>query len=1113
MQGFVLDGFPRTREHAVLFEKAFSGLDLEGEAAYAASASLIAPPATPALPPPHRPLTSCLDTAVILELDDPELSIERAIGQRLDPESGQTFHMRFAPPPEDDPGLLERLVPAHSGSNDAEQVRTRMEAYLETAPALAQWLGRFRTLAHRIDSDRPVTELKESVLAIAKTVEDCKAGATVCRTAAHAAASARANAEAAAEAARAAGAAAAAAARELLLAKTAELEAQKVLARPPEHAKGAKKGKVDPAEEAAAAEAAASATRVLAAEAATRCAEHLRAGNAAKENAEQQLAAAQQSAAAAQEAAARARRFQSDASRSADAEACATAAADAAAEAAAGAQAAQEQAAVAARQAAAVVAKAQGKVEGASEGDTLDLSSDDGAAATPAAAIADSEAPAPEATLSADAAQYLAALWESAEGAFVRGVRSAFGGVRDVRASVVEHCGRSRADVEAQLARPDGQQAELTAFVAACNRTDADMLRLPDVQAELVLRADELQERLWAMCDAKHAADVAVAAKVTDDAFGRSAAAALASHFVAVLQADADRFAAVSCFALDYCALSAGEALPTRAVSLTDLTVKPSGDLAPLLDAKTGVPAPEWLAASAAPAAVQQAARVALAAIALQERATALVGADAGDKKKAAKGKGAAAAAALPTAEESAAADRVRTAAAPMLAREREIAMARVRATVARAAAHDGEVVAVLTACAGRLRDAISERHTNECERVASAVATIKDAIASSSKVAHDLILGANAVCVDLGTALFPLQPAKQEGPMLVVERGTGTLELAHVHELLERVLESTHHVHMPTAQLAELLQRAAAALSEQPLPPRWPQATHKQMHDALQRFDAHESGYLDWRHVLCSLLLHAMPRIQQAGAADFAAAAEALQDACGARVGGVTEAEWLACRLWFEREDKVPGCDRDLEADSAAAEPVGADAAMAYTRDAALFKRLLWRMFCGRGAWHTAAGSAACAEQAPLDSTAADSAAEADCSEGELLMDPQVPLLYLAADTERVLAVRKAYAVLTRNASRKAALPHAELCKLLYPAGTKAGADLCKVPYSTEDVRAMVADVGRKAEHAADVAVTAEQLVYSVPGARLLTACAPHLELRDLYLDLWRVKPVPASE
>jgi len=287
-------------------------------------------------------------------------------------------------------------------------------------------------------------ELLAEVQTIAATAQEGKAAAAQCSAAALAAQTARATAEVAQAQAKQAMQAASAAARELLLAKRAEVEAEALVRKPatPDRkaGKGAKKGapeaEVDPeakqTEEAAAA--------LLAAQAGQRCAEHLRHAEAASAEAQARAEEAAVASEAAAEACAEARRSAHDAAKSHEAE---------------------ERAAEASEFSAPVSGPA-----GSEEGP-----------------VAQGERP-----LDADSAHFLHQLWTKTEAAYIRGAKLAFAGLRRLRVSVLERLHAAQVQFAAHLQRPDRRQAELTEFQVQFNSVDLDLLRLPEVKAELALQ-------------------------------------------------------------------------------------------------------------------------------------------------------------------------------------------------------------------------------------------------------------------------------------------------------------------------------------------------------------------------------------------------------------------------------------------------------------------------------------------------------------------------------------------------------------------------------------------------------------------------------------------------
>jgi len=60
---------------------------------------------------------------LVIKVPDDTL-VERGCGRRLDPETGDIYHLKFKPPPED---IVDRLV--HRSDDQEEKIRARLEAY------------------------------------------------------------------------------------------------------------------------------------------------------------------------------------------------------------------------------------------------------------------------------------------------------------------------------------------------------------------------------------------------------------------------------------------------------------------------------------------------------------------------------------------------------------------------------------------------------------------------------------------------------------------------------------------------------------------------------------------------------------------------------------------------------------------------------------------------------------------------------------------------------------------------------------------------------------------------------------------------------------------------
>jgi adenylate kinase len=117
--GWLLDGFPRTRAQADALEKA--GIEC--------------------------------DVFIQIDVDD-GLLVERVVGRRLDPETGTIYHLKFSPPPFDNPALLKRLV--HRSDDTEEKAVSRIQTYKKNLDSIIE---KYSSKMIRIDGNKVPKEV------------------------------------------------------------------------------------------------------------------------------------------------------------------------------------------------------------------------------------------------------------------------------------------------------------------------------------------------------------------------------------------------------------------------------------------------------------------------------------------------------------------------------------------------------------------------------------------------------------------------------------------------------------------------------------------------------------------------------------------------------------------------------------------------------------------------------------------------------------------------------------------------------------------------------------------------------------------------------------------
>ena len=131
-QGFMLDGFPRTRPQAEALDEAMKKAGVE------------------------------LDAVVLIEVPD-QLLEERACGRRTDPETGTIYHLKYNPPPAD---IAPRLV--HRKDDTVEAVMTRVQKYhSETEPIVPFYKD--KGILKHVDGVGDPDEITKRITAVLKT--------------------------------------------------------------------------------------------------------------------------------------------------------------------------------------------------------------------------------------------------------------------------------------------------------------------------------------------------------------------------------------------------------------------------------------------------------------------------------------------------------------------------------------------------------------------------------------------------------------------------------------------------------------------------------------------------------------------------------------------------------------------------------------------------------------------------------------------------------------------------------------------------------------------------------------------------------------------------------
>ncbi|XP_030093204.2 LOW QUALITY PROTEIN: sperm flagellar protein 2 [Serinus canaria] len=129
-KGWIVEGFPMTINQAKLFEKSYTGIDVEAKDPISEKLSLAIDPRAPNQPPPTSP---AFDVSILLDISD-SLVLKRAANVKLD--ERKTSQGEQSSNQNSDAEILEENI-----GLAREQVLHRISGFLKTWPKLEKWFS------------------------------------------------------------------------------------------------------------------------------------------------------------------------------------------------------------------------------------------------------------------------------------------------------------------------------------------------------------------------------------------------------------------------------------------------------------------------------------------------------------------------------------------------------------------------------------------------------------------------------------------------------------------------------------------------------------------------------------------------------------------------------------------------------------------------------------------------------------------------------------------------------------------------------------------------------------------------------------------------------------
>ncbi|NXV44242.1 SPEF2 protein, partial [Uria aalge] len=150
-KGWIVDGFPMTINQAKLFEKAYTGIDVEAKDADSGKLSLVTDPRAPDKPPVTSP---AFDVSVLLDISD-TMVLNRVANLRYKSESSQTEQKNNQ---NSDAEILEEKIDLAR-----DQVLQRISSFLDTWPKLEKWFSVHQNILVKVNAETEESLVCETV--------------------------------------------------------------------------------------------------------------------------------------------------------------------------------------------------------------------------------------------------------------------------------------------------------------------------------------------------------------------------------------------------------------------------------------------------------------------------------------------------------------------------------------------------------------------------------------------------------------------------------------------------------------------------------------------------------------------------------------------------------------------------------------------------------------------------------------------------------------------------------------------------------------------------------------------------------------------------------------
>ncbi|KAI8587012.1 hypothetical protein BDZ88DRAFT_399175, partial [Geranomyces variabilis] len=174
---------------------------------------------------------------------------------------------------------------------------------------------------------------------------------------------------------------------------------------------------------------------------------------------------------------------------------------------------------------------------------------------------------------SKELADILADEWVTIESTYTDTLKFAFRSLRREKEAVLRYFYSTKVNFRRFLERPDRKQQLVELFQTEFNNVEDDLRSDPDAKAELHQRAEDLRDKLWDMSDKRKDEAEAERVLIVEDKWVEEHFVIIANVYIAMVQAEVDRYLGTKLLAADYFRDAYGTLLTDPPVAKTGLKI------------------------------------------------------------------------------------------------------------------------------------------------------------------------------------------------------------------------------------------------------------------------------------------------------------------------------------------------------------------------------------------------------------------------------------------------------------------------------------------------------------------------------------------------------------